>query len=224
MPESSRSDHAIHEVTSGLRGLLSVAPLFNLFTRAVARDRVYHDFIQTHVDPGPGRSLLDCGCGTGRLLEHLGPSVQYTGFDLSDAYIRQARQQHGDRGCFITAGVTDPDLTFEAPFDAILCGGLIHHLPDDVVTDLLTRAAGWLGDDGRLITYDTCILPDSGRIARWFMNRDRGQHVRSLDAYRELARSVFTEVHAFEIRNLNRIPYDILAMICQRPRLTVDAG
>ncbi len=222
MPESTKADHAAHEVTSGLRGLLSFAPLFSLFTRAVARERAYRDFIQTNVDPGPDGRLLDCGCGNGRLIKHLGSSVDYTGFDLSDAYVHRARRLHGDRGRFLTASVDDPTLTFEAPFDSILCGGLLHHLPDEVATGLLTRAAGWLGDGGRVVTYDTCVLPDSGRIAKWFMKRDRGQHVRDPGAYRALAQSAFFDVETIELRNLNRIPYDILVMICRNPVTTPD--
>jgi len=50
--------------------------------------------------PGDGGfSLLDYGCGYGALLSHLEASaggVEYIGFDISEAMVRSAREQHGE--------------------------------------------------------------------------------------------------------------------------------
>ena len=89
--------------------------------------------------------------------------------------------------------------------------------------ELLRRTANWTGDEGRLVTYDTCVFPDSKRLARWFMKRDRGQHVRPAEEYVALARTAFASVETFELRNLNRIPYDSLVMICKRPLSSCDS-
>ncbi|MEE2906802.1 MAG: methyltransferase domain-containing protein [Planctomycetota bacterium] len=108
------------EINSGVRRILRTAPAFTLFTRVIARRKVYRDFIANHVDPGQGGTLLDCGCGTGRLLDFLSDGVDYTGFDLSSEYVKMASRRYGNTGRFIQASVDDPDLSFDHQFDTVL--------------------------------------------------------------------------------------------------------
>jgi SAM-dependent methyltransferase len=51
-------------------------------------------------------SLLDWGCGYGALLDHLGPGVEYVGYDVSAEMVAAAREQH-------------PGARFESHADAL---------------------------------------------------------------------------------------------------------
>ena len=42
-------------------------------------------------------SILDLGCGYGALAKMLGPHVQYTGYDISDSMIEEARKFNLDK-------------------------------------------------------------------------------------------------------------------------------
>lgn len=46
------------------------------------------------LDPQPGDTLLDWGCGTGGLLNHLPAGVDYVGYDWASGMIERARREH----------------------------------------------------------------------------------------------------------------------------------
>jgi SAM-dependent methyltransferase len=70
-----------------------MAPVYDEhFTRPVDRweDDRLAGLLRPHVD---GRSVLDLGCGTGWLLDHLTPGM-YVGVDESQAMLRELRRKH----------------------------------------------------------------------------------------------------------------------------------
>jgi len=67
------------------------------------------------IDVREGESLLDFGCGTGALVDHLPAGVEYVGYDWSTALIWRARADH--------PGVTFRDREPTGLFDAIVCIG-----------------------------------------------------------------------------------------------------
>ncbi len=74
----------------------------------------FENFVLAH-DLG-GRSVLDVGCGTGDLLEHLGRrgvTCSYVGVDLSGEMIAAARAKHG-AGTFEAANILEWDPADES--------------------------------------------------------------------------------------------------------------
>ena len=71
-----------------------------------------------------------------------------------------------------------------------------------------------LSAKGRLVTYDGCYVPDQSRIARWLLRNDRGQYVRTRDAYEKLAGSAFARVEPHLRHDMLRIPYTHLILRC----------
>ena len=95
--------------------------------------------------------------------------------------------------------------------------GLLHHLSDEEALGTLHLAHDSLKPNGRLITIDPALgVEGQPRVARWLIERDRGQNVREPEHYLRLARSVFGKVDV-EIRHdrLN-VPYTHFIMKCQK--------
>jgi cyclopropane fatty-acyl-phospholipid synthase-like methyltransferase len=158
------------------------------------------------VKPTEGDRILDIGCGTGDILDHL-PPVDYTGFDLSDDYVRAARARYGNRGAFRQADVLDADLSDEPPFDVVIAMGILHHLDDDRARRLVDMACAALRPEGRLVTWDGTFVDGQPRAARWLIERDRGEYVRGPEGYATIARHVFPDVGVQIVNDGLRVPY-----------------
>lgn len=98
-------------------------------------------------------SLLDAGCGTGRLTAELLqalPNGRVVGLDVSQNMLRSAREhlrpQFGERAPVVAADLRD--LPFESAFDGIVSTAAFHWVPDhDRLFRGLYRAlrpGGWL--------------------------------------------------------------------------------
>ena len=79
---------------------------------------------------GEERSVLDLGCGTGRLLKALSP-VRGVGVDLSDEMVRIARENYPGL-TFHQGDIEDPNFmkTLKGPFDVIVLSDTIGFLED----------------------------------------------------------------------------------------------
>ncbi len=73
-------------------------------------------------------TVLDVGCGNGRLLLGLPEKVKYTGIDFSTTLLEKAIENHPSAR-FIETDITTPDVWKDLPqFDFIFCIAVIHHL------------------------------------------------------------------------------------------------
>lgn len=206
------------QVTQGLRSILSTSAAYDAFQNLVGADAFRRTIVAEYLSVAPGRSLLDIGCGTAAILSHLPPGVAYVGFDASEEYIRGARIRFGDRGRFFAQRVSDASLSGLPKFDLVLAIGLVHHLDDPEARQLFALAGRALNPDGRFLTVDPCLEPGQNRIARAIIGRDRGQNVRSLEAYRKLAVPCFAIVESTLRHDLLRIPYTHAILSCSAPR------
>jgi SAM-dependent methyltransferase len=202
------------QVTTGLRSVLSRPEVYELWSRAVGGEHGRSSLIREYVRPAADARILDLGCGPGELLEYLPTSVTYVGVDISTEYIARARERFGTRAEFRVGDATEaePDL---GTFDLVLAFGVLHHLDDAQVQALFAAAAGVLTPGGRAVMVDPAFDAAQSRAARMVIERDRGQHVRTRDAYAALARTSFAHVTATVRENLLRIPYTHCVLECQ---------
>jgi ubiquinone/menaquinone biosynthesis C-methylase UbiE len=76
-----------------------------------------------------GDSVLDIGCGNGRLVDLLGDTdIEYTGVDFSKELIAIAQSTRGTKGTFLKADALA--LPFEdSSFDVVYSVAVLHHIP-----------------------------------------------------------------------------------------------
>jgi len=103
--------------------------------------------------PDSPRSVLDLGCGDGRLaalvLEHR-PSVEsVVAVDSSPAMLGYARDRFdGDRRVHVREWNLDDPLTPLGTFDVVVAGFAVHHVEDQRKRDLFREVADQLSDHG----------------------------------------------------------------------------
>jgi SAM-dependent methyltransferase len=77
-----------------------------------------------------GQSVLDIGCGNGKLVSGLPSGVEYTGTDFSQTLLAEAKKLNPDRD-FRFGNVVDPEHWSRlGKFDAIFCVAVLHHIPE----------------------------------------------------------------------------------------------
>jgi len=204
------------QITSGIRAVLSSPRVYDVFQRLMGGHVGRTDFSAHVVRAHPGTRVLDIGCGTGDLLAYLPDGVEYHGWDISASYIEAARARFGSRGAFHSGLVSEADLAGLPPFDVVIASGVLHHLDDDEVRAFARLARRALAGHGRLATIDPVWAPGQHPIARALIARDRGQHVRTPEAYTALLRSVFPDVTG-TLRHRRWVPYTHWMMEARQP-------
>jgi SAM-dependent methyltransferase len=202
------------QVTSGVRAVLSFPRIYSLFQKLMGARGGWERFVSRDVRAKAGDHVLDLGCGPGDVLDYL-PAVEYWGFDISAPYIEQARRRHSGRGQFFCKLLTADDLSELPAYDIVIASGLLHHLDDDDAVQLLELAHNALKPGGRLLTIDPCLELRQNPLARFLIERDRGQNVRFQSAYVDLANRVFSNVQVV-VRHKRWIPYTHCFMECTR--------
>src|SRR4029077_4323462 len=80
--------------STGLYRIFESAAVYERFQRLLGSDAARRRFVLDFLRPCPGARILDIGCGTGAILDHLPPNVDYVGYDLNPRYIEDARRRH----------------------------------------------------------------------------------------------------------------------------------
>lgn len=202
------------QLTHGVRAILSHPFVYSAFQSLMGAHRSRQSFVTNYVKPISGMKILDVGCGPADILGYL-PDVDYWGYDISEAYIAQARTWFGRRGRFNCKQLQLDDLAVLPKFDIVLALGLLHHLDDSVALTVLQLAHEALQPGGRLLTIDPCLDPLQNPVARFLVRNDRGQNVRNKEQYRALAKRVFSSPRV-EVRHQAWIPYTHCFIECQK--------
>jgi SAM-dependent methyltransferase len=202
-------------VTTGVRSVLSLASVYRLAQRAIGADAFRETLAADILHVGEGDRILDIGCGTADILEHL-PDVDYLGFDSSDRYVEAARQRFGDRGRFVTAAPSEVDDTF-GDRTVVTAIGVLHHLDDETAHEALELATKALRPGGSFISVDPTLTDDQHRIARFLIEHDRGQFVRTPEQMRALVGHHFDDVDLQVRHDMLRTPYSHVIVRASTP-------
>lgn len=199
-----------------MKSLLDFPFVYLTLQAAIGAKRARKLCLDEYAHPIAGERVLDVGCGPGFVIDYL-PSVDYVGTDIDARYIKHARKTYGDRGQFHEVLLTAENAAEFGKFDLILLNGVVHHIDDQGVRDLLRILASCLSENGRVMTLDGCYSESMSPISRFLISNDRGEHVRRVNEYPDLASGIFSQVTAIHRRDLFRFPYDTLVMVCRNP-------
>jgi len=145
----------------------------------------YSTLVNEYIQPMPGISVLDVGCGPAEILELL-QDVNYIGLDHNPNYIATATKKYGAKGTFICAGVDQLNDFGLKTFDRIIILGVMHHLDDAQLAKLMMSLKDRLNQGGTLITFDVAYEDKQNLIAKLLAKNDRGKFVRTKEQYLNL--------------------------------------
>jgi SAM-dependent methyltransferase len=163
--------------------------------------------------PVAGQTVLDLGCGTGDLARFLNPDSLYIGVDNNAAYLSVSEStdlsaQFGR--FFVNADLASlEDLELPAA-DAAIALGVLHHLSDPQVLNLLRAVRKFLKPGGSLVTVDPVFVPDQAASARVMMALDRGRYVRHIEHYKFLFEEACQGAEVYVRDDINPFPYNII--------------
>ncbi len=96
---------------------------------SASRAYIWPDLKPFLQDVPDNASVLDVGCGNGRLLLGLPQNIRYTGLDISSVLIQKAFENH-PQAHFLETDITKEAAWKNLPrFDYVFCIAVIHHLP-----------------------------------------------------------------------------------------------
>ena len=202
------------QVTTGVRAMLSHPLVYNALQSLMGAERVRARIVRDYVRPFPGMRILDLGCGTAEILRSLPADITYVGYDMSPEYIAAAQKRFAGRGTFHCRLLEQAEVATLEPFDLVLGIGVLHHLDDATARQFMLVARSALAGGGRIYTLDPCYAPGQSAIARFLISRDRGQHVRDVEGYRDLPRGLAAEVTGTLVHK-SWIPYTHWNMECR---------
>lgn len=197
-----------------LRTVLKSPIIYTSYQKLVGGYRARKKFIEDYLNIGPTDKLLDFGCGPGDILQFL-PKLNYTGVDIDPIYIEKANEKYGSRGRFICSELSKINLEHEeGTFDYVIATGVLHHMTNEECTSFIAWASSLLKPNGRLLTLDGCYIPNQNKISKYLMDKDRGEYVRTPEAYKELVSKGFINVKGNIEENYFYVPYTLLIMDC----------
>ena len=201
-------------MTQYLRRVLAIPTAYQLWWNVVGGPNLAKVLINEYVRPKAAARILEIGCGPGTIVGYL-PPCDYLGFDLSPKYIELARKRF-PKAHFVCERVSQFSLAKEQSFDVVLALGIVHHLGDGEARQLFQIAHDALKPGGKLVTIDGVWADGQSSAARWFLTRDRGEHIRSEREYLGIASQVFSDIKPSVRHDLLRIPYSHLILECIR--------
>lgn len=127
-------------------------------------------------------SVLEIGCGTGELVDHLAPTVTYTGVDRNARFVAYARETR--RGTWVEADVTRAMPALGRAFHTVVFLGVLHHLDDDEVIAMWTHVRPFA--EQRVIVMEP-YRPDRPDLRySVYAAIEQGAHVRTPAQWRAL--------------------------------------
>jgi SAM-dependent methyltransferase len=122
---------------------------------------VHLDLVRRTVDALGCRRLLDAGCGPASMLRHLAaPGRELYGFDLTPEMVAEARRIAGGiglapqrfwEGSVLNAADYTPPGETAAGFDAVVCSGVLPHIPEPADRDCIANLHAALVPGGHAI-------------------------------------------------------------------------
>ena len=157
--------------------------------------------------------VLDIGCGIGQYASLTAGT--YLGLDLNCRYVEHARRRRGDdRHAFRCADAAEL-LAEGARFDLVLMVDLLHHLADEPAASVLAAARDLTR--GSVVALEP-VTGQHNRVGRWFVDNDRGGHMRAHTPLLALFERAGLAIEADEKLRLGPIATRAIRSVAVEPR------
>jgi SAM-dependent methyltransferase len=206
------------QIQSGFRKILEISGLYNIFQTLIGKKKTKKWLLKNIWKISNGDKIVDMGCGPATKLAYLPNKIDYFGFDISKKYIEAAKKKYSWAN-FIQAKASDFLTNGLAPLqntDLIMCNGLLHHLEDNEVNEILELSNKILKPKGRLICIEPVFLKHHSKISRWLISKDRGQNIRTEEEYKNLVSKFFNSYNTSIVTGLTKIPYVHIIIECAK--------
>lgn len=199
--------------TKGIYRTLSYPLFYSFFQMIMSGTSFRRKIVQNQIIK-KNANILDVGCGPAEILGSL-KKVNYFGYDINPTYINYAKKKYAGEGKFFCRKFTKKELKKLPKFDYILLFGIIHHLDDKEVHDLLRLSKKVLKKNGSIITEDPILVDKQNIFSRFIIKMDRGSNVRNKEEYISLIKKFFKKIDS-KIYHQSFIPYTWFVMNCKK--------
>jgi len=195
----------------GIYSLLSNTFFYSLVQRVMSgtsfRKKIVKKYITKH-----NVKVLDIGCGPAEILDTL-PKIKYYGFDINPIYINSAKRKYENKGKFFCKKFTNKNTKYLPKFDHVLLLGVLHHLSDQEINKLMPNIKKVLKRKGNIITLDNIFINKQNFIAKFLIQMDKGENVRSKTGYLNILKNHFKKINS-KIYHQKFIPYTWFVANC----------
>ena len=192
--------------------ILSYPTIYSIFQKLMKGDKIRKKILKTNVVK-KNPIVLDIGCGLGDSLEYIDSPV-YFGYDISQDYINYAKKKYGKKGFFFCRNFTKKEIKKLPKFDYVLLMGILHHLKNDQILDLLKILKKILKKKGSIITLDPLYVKNQNFFAKFLISHDRGKNIKTKNEYLKILKLFFKNSMS-KTYNQSFIPYTWFTMNCK---------
>ena len=159
--------------------------------------------------------ILDIGCGPAQILEHI-PQCDYYGYDIDNRSIQYAKKKYHQKNYhFYCKKFNKTELKKLPKFDFIIFFGILHHLSNKEVYEILKLCKKIMKKNSKLLTEDPILLENQNVIAKFLIKKDRGLNVRDKQEYINLLKKHFKKIKN-KVTHQYFIPYTWFTTICSK--------
>ena len=159
--------------------------------------------------------ILDIGCGPAQIIEHL-PQCDYYGYDIDQRSIQYAKKKYYQKNFhFYCKKFNKTELKRLPKFDFIIFFGILHHLSNKEVYEILKLCKKIMKKNSKLLTEDPIFLENQNPIAKFLIKKDRGLNVRIKREYLALLKNHFKKIKN-KVTHQYFIPYTWITTICSK--------
>lgn len=193
--------------TTGFYTILELPAIYN-FVQYLFTHKKTESILQDYIGDFSDCNVLDIGCGPGDLSKEFKSARKYIGIDLSSLYIEAAKKNFSEFGDFYCCSVDELDTIELPPIDIVILKGVLHHLTDETVKNMMACLSKIMKHNARFISLDPTYTEKQNPVAKFFVSKDRGVNVRTFNHYKSLMQSDAFSVDRSEVIHQHLPPYD----------------
>lgn len=193
---------------TGVHSILNL-PFVYRFSQFLFSDPKAKQNLQKLCETTGNSVVYDIGCGTGAATSYINSTCFYYGFDISENYIKKAKELHTSRKntYFVNDEFNEISSKQIKNCDLVIMMGVMHHLSDENLSKLFQNILDKMNKSGRLVTIDPVFLKKQRVMSKLLISQDRGKSVRFEEGYMKII-SQFFQISSCEVISQKFPPYD----------------